>query len=64
MRPPALALSDLEGVSHDPDDYRGRVVLVNFWATWCLPCLREMPGIQSLQQAPWRAGPSSSWRSM
>jgi thiol-disulfide isomerase/thioredoxin len=47
---PALALPDLEGVPHHLDDYRGRVVLVNFWATWCLPCLREMPGIKRLQE--------------
>ena len=48
---PALALEDLGGNSHTLADYRGQVVLVNFWASWCSPCLVEMPGIQRLKQA-------------
>ncbi len=47
-----------DGVANDADgadvrlsDYRGRVLLVNLWATWCAPCLREMPSIDRLAAA-------------
>ena len=45
---PPLELSDMAGKTHTLADYRGRAVLVNFWATWCLPCREEMPALQSL----------------
>jgi len=48
--PPALALYDLDGRPHRLSDYRGSVVLINFWATWCGPCRDEMPSIQQLRQ--------------
>lgn len=44
---PSVTLTDLEGVSHSLTDYHGQVVLVNMWATWCPPCRKEMPTLQS-----------------
>jgi peroxiredoxin len=40
---PQLALSDLRGNPVTIEDYRGKVVVLNFWATWCGPCTHEMP---------------------
>jgi len=41
--------SDIDGGSHRLSDFRGKVVLVNFWATWCAPCREEMPALDALQ---------------
>src|SRR5262245_38668932 len=48
---PPLELADLEGKTHRLADYRGKTVLVNFWATWCAPCREEMPSIEKLRAA-------------
>lgn len=45
---PPLQLTDLDGADWNLEDARGRWVFVHFWATWCGPCRREMPTIQSI----------------
>ena len=47
----AFDLPDIKGQQHKLEDYRGQVVLVNFWASWCPPCIKEMPMLERLQQA-------------
>jgi thiol-disulfide isomerase/thioredoxin len=49
LRLPDLAFEDAEGRSKKLSDWRGRTVLVNLWATWCVPCRKEMPALENLQ---------------
>ncbi len=45
---PAFALTDTAGKLHSPADYAGKVLIIDFWATWCGPCMQEMPHVQAL----------------
>ena len=44
---PSFTLNDLDGRPVNLTDYRGKIVLLNFWATWCEPCKKEMPEMQA-----------------
>src|SRR3954471_1119552 len=47
---PKLVIQDLSGKNTSTDEYKGKVVLVNFWATWCPPCRAEVPELIKLQE--------------
>lgn len=47
---PDLVFADTGGREHAVSDYRGRVVVINFWASWCKPCAREMPHLEALHR--------------
>ena len=47
---PALAFKDKDDADASLDRFKGKVVLVNFWATWCVPCIKEMPSLDRLAE--------------
>jgi thiol-disulfide isomerase/thioredoxin len=49
LKLPDLTFEDASGNTKKLSDWRGRTVLVNLWATWCVPCRKEMPALDSLQ---------------
>ena len=53
---PDIVLDDLEGKRHRLSSYRGKVVLINFWATWCPPCVKEIPSLAELNETMAEAG--------
>jgi thiol-disulfide isomerase/thioredoxin len=46
---PEISVTDMAGKTVSLSDFKGRFVLVNLWATWCQPCLKEMPSLVALQ---------------
>jgi thiol-disulfide isomerase/thioredoxin len=51
VQAPDVVLTDLDGKGVSLKSFRGKLALVNFWATWCIPCLYEMPEFEQLYQA-------------
>ena len=49
--PPEGIFTDADGGSHRLGDFRGRGMVVNFWATWCQPCIAEMPSLEALSKS-------------
>jgi len=47
---PDFSFKDLDDQSHNLKDYKGKVVAINFWATWCPPCVKEMPLFVEFQE--------------
>jgi thiol-disulfide isomerase/thioredoxin len=47
---PKVTYEDVNRATYPPEELAGKVVVVNFWATWCLPCRMEMPSLQALHE--------------
>lgn len=47
----AANLTDIQGIKQDLGQYQGKIIVLNFWATWCPPCREEMPELSQLHQA-------------
>lgn len=47
---PAFNLPDLSGHQHHISEWQGKILVINFWATWCPPCLKEIPDFIALQE--------------
>lgn len=50
QKPPAFELTDLKGQKVSLESLKGKTVLLNFWATWCVPCVAEMPALERLSK--------------
>jgi thiol-disulfide isomerase/thioredoxin len=50
-KPPPIQLIDVNGKSYNITDYKNQVTVVNFWATWCTPCIKEIPSLNTLRQS-------------
>ena len=47
---PEFILSDVNGITHESKEWTGKIVILNFWATWCPPCIKETPAFVELQE--------------
>ena len=50
LKPSMIRLATMNGQSVNMDLYKGKTIFINFWATWCKPCLQEMPSIQRAKE--------------
>ncbi|MGL1935961.1 MAG: TlpA family protein disulfide reductase [Fibrobacterales bacterium] len=48
---PSFSLSDIEGITHSVDEYKGKVVVLDFWATWCVTCRYVFPKLNEIYKS-------------